>query len=1141
MAISLYQEAKLFKKVFNHDNFGQHDDELRLPQPVWLSGIKFGAVKDGNQENPPYILVFARNLSSLESARFTCLVDKTQLSGSGIMNIRPTALVTDHLRFRGCYKNLPVAVYGSKYVPSLPPLTGEVPLRPMVGVEFDEEAASQAHPPHEVEVADTPLPEDVLVVLQPFLRAWRQVKADPRRIRKYSWADRDLQALVGRANDACDIVGLGGKCPYIVPVRRALPKEDAAVKDEADLEKGDLDADIELADMAACWISIFSSSSETAGETTVCLAGLSTAVLLASSPRYAERFVVAEGIPALSCILDLLRPPSAILRFTLSALLMLTSTLGAVACEVMLDWWTPPSLEALEEAMEVDEQVEGDMDQEDLHEEVDDIAQGLGQPSLAASQVDGNFEDQLTPPYEGYQSDMDVGPAAYQGPPEGDVAQRGAVHSEENGAREATSAASLDVKAVQKSKSKRTVDDEGAKERHKKKKKEKTKDKDREKGKSKDKERGDKDGDAEKGKEKRARVQQKMQEPGPPERVEERNLPPDTSRSGKLDAGRRKEPMRVSDGDQVGKKGSPGRGGHGGDDRPQRGRKRSRSPSRNADKEPAGGRSRSRDRAVRKALDRSPDRGRRRDKSPAGRDTADVAPERTRARDGGRDARDRKDGPSERPRERDREPERKMDGSKDRRDQDRSRSRDRDHDGRGAQAGPRDRLEGRGDREDRNRRDVDKDRDREREREKERDKERERDRLRERERDRDKEREREKDKDREAERVRERDREKQRGRDKRQTDLAARDRSRDGGPLSPESRGGGDRDRGLTRTGQRGSQDGRGPARDFRDRGRQPDRERAEADHDRARGDRGRDRDTAHDRGRGESRRSEADKRAASHGDARFERKGSTGPDRSHGPTSVRVEEDERPQNSTHAPGSGAPEDEQAVLVTPTNRHPNAKPSYGKLVDLLLQPIPEKIAEKAAELIARLAVYEAAANFEKVAEQLVEAIAVETPLEEKLVRQGMGVLAACLNKLVKALTASAAPRWIGTDRVSVDPSGKDELGLRELQRSTVQLLSSRRLLSLLAGAMHAPALHVYSNGDAVLASKPRQCAGLQVTLAQPLLLGTKRLLALLTQQQGRHVVSFGQHALCTSSSPGHGPNPGSKCKFGTTILLPGGP
>lgn len=72
--------------------------QLRLPQPVWLSGIKLGAVKDGSADDPPYVLVFARDLLSSDTARFTCIVDKTQLSSTGITNIRPTvSLIQGHI------------------------------------------------------------------------------------------------------------------------------------------------------------------------------------------------------------------------------------------------------------------------------------------------------------------------------------------------------------------------------------------------------------------------------------------------------------------------------------------------------------------------------------------------------------------------------------------------------------------------------------------------------------------------------------------------------------------------------------------------------------------------------------------------------------------------------------------------------------------------------------------------------------------------------------------------------------------------------------------------------------------------------------------------------------------------------------
>lgn len=66
-------------------------------------------------------------------------------------------------------------------------------------------------------------------------------------------------------------------------------KVNAGGKEEAEGEKEEeLDGDIELADMAACWTSIFSLQGETGAESKVCMAGLAAAVLLASSARYAK-------------------------------------------------------------------------------------------------------------------------------------------------------------------------------------------------------------------------------------------------------------------------------------------------------------------------------------------------------------------------------------------------------------------------------------------------------------------------------------------------------------------------------------------------------------------------------------------------------------------------------------------------------------------------------------------------------------------------------------------------------------------------------------------------------------------------------------------------------------------------------------
>lgn len=245
-------------------------------------------------------------------------------------------------------------------------------------------------------------------------------------------------------------------------------------------------------------------------------------------------------------------------------------------------------------------------------------------------------------------------------------------------------------------------------------------------------------------------------------------------------------------------------------------------------------------------------------------------------------------------------------------------------------------------------------------------------------------------------------------------------------------------------------------------------------------------------------------------------------------------EEEERQQGSAQAgAASHAVDEEDLPLVTPSNRHPNAKPCYGRLVDLLLQPLPEQVrgsrwnassiscffaglplhimpgrigvvisdvldrwgifslrwgilsghlnlqwailsvevghlvcssgascllkwgvltvqvghlvinlrgdsnvvqvALKCGDLVALLGLYEAAANFQRVAEHLVERVADGPGGDEAFVRQAMSVAAACLSKLVKALAASVASRTVGTGWLSFDVSGMGALLSRSLR------------------------------------------------------------------------------------------------------------
>lgn len=73
--------------------------------------------------------------------------------------------------------------------------------------------------------------------------------------------------------------------------------------------------------------------------------------------------------------------------------------------------------------------------------------------------------------------------------------------------------------------------------------------------------------------------------------------------------------------------------------------------------------------------------------------------------------------------------------------------------------------------------------------------------------------------------------------------------------------------------------------------------------------------------------------------------------------------------------------------------------------------------------MALLGVYEAAANFQRVADHLVEKVSDGPGGDEAFVRQAMSVAAACLNKVVKALAASIDSRTVGTGWLSFVVTG----------------------------------------------------------------------------------------------------------------------
>lgn len=87
----------------------------------------------------------------------------------------------------------------------------QAPISQLEGLPFHPDASSI-----EVDLADNGVPYPVLpakalAVLQPFLRAWREVKADAERMKAYPLSLDDVTAIVDVASSVCQAVGLSGK------------------------------------------------------------------------------------------------------------------------------------------------------------------------------------------------------------------------------------------------------------------------------------------------------------------------------------------------------------------------------------------------------------------------------------------------------------------------------------------------------------------------------------------------------------------------------------------------------------------------------------------------------------------------------------------------------------------------------------------------------------------------------------------------------------------------------------------------------------------------------------------------------------------------------------------------------------------
>ncbi|KAK9829627.1 hypothetical protein WJX72_006957 [[Myrmecia] bisecta] len=114
MAVKAHKEVQLFKRVLTHDKFGDHVEEVRFEGPICLTGVKVGAAPGSAAQTggSAHVSVFARDLSTLASARFACLTEQCSLPASGTKAVRLEPVFTDQVVLRGRYQTLPVALYG---------------------------------------------------------------------------------------------------------------------------------------------------------------------------------------------------------------------------------------------------------------------------------------------------------------------------------------------------------------------------------------------------------------------------------------------------------------------------------------------------------------------------------------------------------------------------------------------------------------------------------------------------------------------------------------------------------------------------------------------------------------------------------------------------------------------------------------------------------------------------------------------------------------------------------------------------------------------------------------------------------------------------------------------------------------------
>ncbi|KAF5835376.1 hypothetical protein DUNSADRAFT_7503 [Dunaliella salina] len=275
-------------------------DEVKLELPASVTQLLVTSTKleaSSAAGGPCSLRVFARDLNSLQAARFAPLVANSLVCELGKAVACPTEVVlTDHVIVRGRYSCLQLTLMGY--------------------LEHDG-ADMVAHRSKQKVLDEGGMPLPQLAEVR------GHVQREP--------PGNMLRPLMTSAYDVCAM--LQGNQLVQERSGKFMPA----------VEAPDPDWTRDVVHMAMTWCGLapaFNKNSVPV-EMAVGMAGLGAALLLCNAPATCAAFIAQGGLHAIIDVLQMPNPPSNMVRLAACVCEAIISTAGPLGCEVLLGWWVP--------------------------------------------------------------------------------------------------------------------------------------------------------------------------------------------------------------------------------------------------------------------------------------------------------------------------------------------------------------------------------------------------------------------------------------------------------------------------------------------------------------------------------------------------------------------------------------------------------------------------------------------------------------------------------------------------------------------------------------------------------------------------------------------------------------------------------